>query len=121
MLAFRAGNRHRRFPGGELAVRILVAAVERSALLGALFGKSRASIGRAGSRVLKERGDVGRAKVRVEKVEDDLKELEEELEDKIDDLVDDYDIDNVDIEEFQIKPRKTDIQINDIAVVWRTI
>ena len=90
-------------------------------VLGALFGKSKASIGRAGSRVLKERGDVGRAKERVEKVEDDLKELEEELEDKIDDLVDDFDIDNVDIEEFQIKPRKTDIQINDIAVVWRSI
>ena len=90
-------------------------------VLGALFGKSRASIGRAGSRVLKERGDVGRAKERVEKVEDDLKELEEELEDKIDDLVDDYDIENVNIEEFQIKPRKTDIQINDIAVVWRAL
>jgi len=90
-------------------------------VLGALFGKSRASIGRAGSRVLKERGDVGRAKERVEKVEDDLKELEEELEDKIDGLVDDYDIDNVDIENFQIKPRKTDIQINDIAVVWRSV
>ena len=90
-------------------------------VLGALFGKSRASIGRAGSRVLKERGDVGRAKERVEKVEDDLKDLEEELEGKIDDLVDEFDIDNVDIEEFQIKPRKTDIQINDIAVVWRSV
>ena len=90
-------------------------------VLGALFGKSRASIGRAGSRVMKERGDVGRAKERVKKVEDDLRELEEELEDKIDDLVDDYDIDNVDIEAFQIKPRKTDIQIDDIAVVWRPL
>ena len=90
-------------------------------VLGALFGKSRASIGRAGSRVLKERGDVGRAKERVEKVEDDLKELEEELEDKINDLVDEYDIDNVEIEDFQIKPRKTDIQVNDIAVVWHTV
>jgi len=90
-------------------------------VLGALFGKSRASIGRAGSRVLKERGDVGRAKERVGKVEDDLRDLEEELEDKINDLVDDYDVDNVDIEDFQIKPRKTDIQINDIAVVWRSV
>jgi len=90
-------------------------------VLGALFGKSRASIGRAGSKVLKERGDVGRAKEKVAKVEDDLRDLEEELEDKINDLVDDYDVDNVDIEEFQIKPRKTDIQINDIAVVWRSV
>ncbi len=90
-------------------------------VLGALFGKSRASIGRAGSRVLKERGDVSRAKERVKKVEDDLRELEEELEEKIDDLADKYDIEEAEIEEFQIKPRKTDIQINDIAVVWKAI
>ena len=37
MLAFRAGDRQRRFPGGELAVGGLVAAVERSPLAGALF------------------------------------------------------------------------------------
>lgn len=90
-------------------------------VLGALFGKSRASIGRAGSRVLKERGDVGRAKERVEKVQDDLEELEEELEDKIDDLAEEYDIDAIDIEEFSIKPRRTDIQINDIAIVWKPL
>ncbi len=90
-------------------------------VLGALFGKSRASIGRAGSRVLKERGDVGRAKERVAKVEDDLRDLEEELEDKIEALVDEFDVENVDIEDFQIKPRKTDVQVNDIAVVWRSV
>ena len=90
-------------------------------VLGALFGKSRASIGRAGSRVLKERGDVNRAEERVEKVKDDIEELEEELEDKIDDLADQYELDEVDIEEFSIKLRKTDIEVNDIAVVWKPI
>ncbi|MEE9326201.1 MAG: DUF87 domain-containing protein [Cocleimonas sp.] len=87
-------------------------------VLGALFGKSRASIGRAGSRVLKERGDVSRAKERVEKVQDDIAELEEELEDKIDELADKFDIDSIDVEEFAIKLRKTDIQVDDIAIVW---
>ncbi|MGB1311254.1 MAG: hypothetical protein ACPG47_08580, partial [Leucothrix sp.] len=90
-------------------------------LLGALFGKSRASIGRAGSRVLKERGDISRAKERVQKVEDDLRALEEELEDKITDLADEFAIENVTIEDFQIKPRRSDIQINDIVVVWKPI
>jgi len=88
-------------------------------VLGALFGKSRASIGRAGSRVLKERGDVSRAEERVEKVKDDLEELEEELEDKIDDLAERFDIEDVNIEEFSIKLRKTDIQVDNIAVVWK--
>jgi len=90
-------------------------------VLGALFGKSRASIGRAGSRVLKERGDVSRAEERVEKAKDDIEELEEELEDKIDDLAEEFELDNIDIEEFSIKLRKTDIQINDIAVVWKAV
>ena len=90
-------------------------------VLGALLGKSRASIGRAGTRVLKERGDVARANERVDKVQQDIKDLEDELEDKIDDLTDEFDIDKVEIEEVLIKPRKTDIRVNDIAVVWRPV
>lgn len=90
-------------------------------LLGALFGKSRASVGRAGARVLKERGDIGRAKERVQKMEEDIRALEEEFEDKITDLVDDFDIESVIIDDFQIKPRRSDIRINDIAVVWKPL
>ena len=90
-------------------------------LLGALFGKSRASVGRAGSRVLKERGDINRAKERVQKVEDDLRALGDELEDKINDLYDEYDVENVVIDDFQIKPRRSDIRVNDMAVVWKPI
>jgi len=87
-------------------------------VLGALFGKSRASIGRAGSRVLKERGDVSRAEEKIERIKDDIEELEDELENKVDELSDKYSIDNCDIEDFAIKLRKTDIVIEDIAVVW---
>ncbi len=90
-------------------------------VLGALFGKSRASIGTAGSRVLKERGDVKRAEERVEKVKIDIEELEEELVDKIDDLAEKFDIDEMDIEEFSIKPRKSDVQVDDIAIVWKAL
>jgi len=89
-------------------------------VLGALFGKSRASIGRAGSRVLKERGDVNRAEERAEKVKDDIEELEEELEDKVNDLAEKFDLDEVDIKEFSIKLRKIDIEVKDIAVVWKS-
>ena len=90
-------------------------------VLGALFGKSRASIGTAGTRVLKERGDVSRQEERINKINDDIEELEEELEDKIDDLVDKYDIEAIKIEEFSIKLRKTDIQVDNIAIVWKPV
>jgi len=90
-------------------------------VLGALFGKSRASIGTAGARVLKERGDVSRQEERVERIKTDLEELEEELEDKIDDLVDEFNIDEVEVDEFSIKPRRTDVQVNNIAIIWKPI
>ena len=93
------------------------------AVIGALFGRrSTSSIGRAfkkGSTILKERGDMSRAEERMAKVSDDIEVLQEELEDKIDVLSDKYNIENCSIESFNIKPRRTDIDIDSCAIVWR--
>jgi hypothetical protein len=93
------------------------------AVLGALFGRSSsASVGRVlsrGSRVLKERGDISRAEERVEKVKDDIDELTDELENKLDRLADTFDVDHITIETFAIKLRRTDIDVQDIAIVWQ--
>lgn len=93
------------------------------AVLGALFGRATPTkIGRAfkkGSNILKERGDVSRAQERVAKIEDDIEALEYELEDKIDKINEKYTIENCKIEAFKIKPRKTDIDVEACAVVWR--
>jgi len=45
--------------------------------------------------------------------------MEYELEDKIDALNEKFDVENYEIEEFKIKPRKTDIDVALCAVVWR--
>ncbi len=93
------------------------------AVLGALFGKaSPAKIGsalRKGSKILKERGDMSRAEERMVAIQEDMEALEYEIEDKIDTLNEKLDIENCEIEEFNIKPRKTDIDIELCAVVWR--
>ncbi|MEA1879136.1 MAG: DUF87 domain-containing protein [Campylobacterota bacterium] len=93
------------------------------AVLGALFGKtSPTKIGRAfkkGSNILKERGDMSRAEERMVKVQEDIEALEYELEDTIDELNEKYNVDNCEIETFKIKPRKTDIDVEHCAVVWR--
>ncbi len=93
------------------------------AVLGALFGsKTPTKIGRAfkkGSSVLKEREDVSRAEARLLKVEDDIEALEYELEDKIDTVNEKYNIDSCEVDIFKIKPRKTDIDVLNCAVVWR--
>ena len=93
------------------------------AVLGALFGKaSPTKIGaalRKGSKVLKERGDMSRAEERMVAIQEDMEALEYALEDKIDTLNEKFDVENYEIEEFKIKPRKTDIDIELCAVVWR--
>ena len=93
------------------------------AVLGALFGKaSPTKIGsalRKGSKVLKERGDMSRAEERLVAIQEDMEALEYELEDKIDALNEKFNVENCEIEEFKIKPRKTDIDIELCAVVWR--
>lgn len=94
------------------------------AALTALFGKASptkvGSVLRKGSKVLKERGDMGRAQERISAIQEDIKALEYELEDKIDTLNERCDIENCEIEEFKIKPRRTDIDVELCAVVWRT-
>jgi len=91
-------------------------------ILGALFGSTTTTkVGRAiskSSRVLKEKGDISRAKQRVLDIEADIEELEYELEDKIDELNQKYDIDSVTIQEFSIKPKKSDIDVQECAIVW---
>ena len=93
------------------------------AVLGALFGKSSPTkIGRAvskGSKILKERGDMSRAEERMVAIEEDIEALEYELEDKIDEINEKYNVDNCEIESYTMKPRKTDIDIEECALVWR--
>jgi len=93
------------------------------AVIGALFGRtSPTKIGRAfkkGSDILKERGDMSRAEERVVQIYEDIEAVEYELEDKIDELNEKYNADNCKIETFVIKPRRTDIDVENCALVWR--
>jgi len=93
------------------------------AVLGALFGRSSPTkIGRAvkkGSNILKERGEMSRAEERMAIVQEELEALEYELEDKIDALHEKYNIENCEIETYKMKPRKTDIDVEICAIVWK--
>ncbi len=92
-------------------------------IISALFGKS--SVTKIGSavnksgRVLKERGDISRAEAKLEDLLDKLEELQTELEEKIDELNEKYSLDNYPIDTIFIKPRKSAIDIDEIALLWR--
>ncbi len=94
-------------------------------ILGALFGSSSRSTMSKGSRalrggksVLKERGDVQRAESAITDIEQDIEMLNEELEEKVYRLDEKFAIDDYEIETFAIKPRKTDIIVKTVALLW---
>uniref|UniRef100_UPI00345D3567 coiled-coil domain-containing protein n=1 Tax=Nitratifractor sp. TaxID=2268144 RepID=UPI00345D3567 len=96
-----------------------------ASILGALFGgrgpsasKIGTAINRSG-RVLRERGDLSRAQERVEAVREKLEALADELEEKIDAIDAKYSLENYPIEPFALRPKKSDIHIEEIALVWR--
>ena len=92
------------------------------AILGALFGRtSSAKLGRAftkGSRAYKERGDIGRAEEALNELHEEIELLAEELEDKIDELSEKFDVDNVEIKDASMKPKKSDIGVEEFSLVW---
>ncbi len=74
---------------------------------------------RGAGRVYREKGDVERAKERIKEIEEEIDKLAEQMEDEIDKLDNMYDINNYEIEEFYIKPRRSDIYDVEVGLLWR--
>ena len=95
------------------------------AIFGAFFG-GRSSASRIGStiskgtRISKEKADVQRAENEILKYQEQYQDLQDELLEKIDELDTKFAIDNYTIEPYQIRPKKRDITIKDIALIWRS-
>ncbi|NPA59042.1 MAG: DUF87 domain-containing protein [Epsilonproteobacteria bacterium] len=97
------------------------------ALFGAFFGrKTSASTLRRGASafkkskgVLKEKDDVKNVESLIEDVQNDIEELKTKLEDEIQKIEDTLNVQNYEIKSIFIKPRRSDIIINDIALLWQ--
>ncbi len=96
-------------------------------LLGALFGRkvrSAGTVGRAAStvrragRAVREKGDIGRAMETLEARRQDLADLEAEFEEALEDVRSEIDIDAYEVEEVTVNPRKSDIGIDRMLLVW---
>jgi len=75
---------------------------------------------RGAGRIYGEKADVKRAKEALKDIEEDLQELEYSLEDEILKLDEKFSIDSVEIEEFFIKPRRSDIYDVELAILWES-
>jgi hypothetical protein len=96
-------------------------------LLGALFGRKLGSVGNVGrattaargaSRTARERGDVARARDDVEALERQLQELEVEFEGRLEAVRDQLAGEDPVFEELPIRPRKSDLNVERLALVW---
>ena len=96
-------------------------------VLGALFGRklaSSASVSRAAtsmrsaSRIAREKGDVTRAEENVESLQEQLESLEEEFTHEAETLREELSEDNLELTEVPIRPRKSDLSVEQVALVW---
>jgi hypothetical protein len=91
-------------------------------LLGAIFG--RGSLGRAtttargAGRVAREREDVARARQALEELRQEQRDLEIEIEEELRVYQAEQDAQLHEIEELIIRPRKSDIEVSDLKLVW---
>ena len=98
-----------------------------TSILGALFGRKTLSVSnigraatsaRAATRAAEQRGDIGRAQDNLEALVEDKQELEEELQKKVDAIQEEFSVDKLAIETYEIKPRKSDIAVDDVLLLW---
>ena len=98
-----------------------------SSLMGALFGRklmSRTNISKASTSVrslgsaAEQRGDIGRAKEKLEAYQEQLEEMERQFDSDVAELELEYDVEALELESLELRPRKSDIQVEAISVVW---
>ena len=93
-----------------------------STLMGALLGRkstrNASSSMRSVGRQSKEKADIARAKDNLEDLQVEFEDLEHAFNDAVDELAEKLSIDNLEFEDLQVTPRKSDISIEEFAVCW---
>jgi hypothetical protein len=96
-------------------------------VLGALFGRklgSRTNVTRAASsmrsaaRIAGQSGDVERARENVETLQQQLQELEDKFQEESAKVRDSYAPDALEISPFPIRPRKSDLSVEQVTLLW---
>jgi len=93
------------------------------AIFGAFFGgRSRSRVSSTiskGVRISKEKADVRRIESDIQALHEKHQALQDELEEKVDQLSEGFELSHYTIETYYIRPKKRDIVIKDLALIWR--
>ncbi len=100
---------------------ISVASSIAGALLGGFLGGRRTgmtTVARGVGYASQQGGDVKRAQQGLELLEDERKELKDALEADLEALQEEYATDDLELEATEIPPRKGDLKVEDLMIVW---
>ncbi len=67
---------------------------------------------------MKEKNDVKNIQLLIDNMNEDMKQLEYDLNDEIKKIEKTLDIANYEIGDIAIKPRRSDVSVKDIAILW---
>lgn len=67
---------------------------------------------------VEERGDIGRAEESLEVLQEKLADLEKEFEEEVKEIEETIRADELELEPLDIRPRKSDIVVERVALVW---
>jgi len=96
-------------------------------LLGAILGRKAASVGTVGrattsmrgmGRAAREKADIERANQEMEVIKQKIMAMESEFKDKIEQLKEEFQPEDFDLKEFHVRPRKGDISLSPLVLVW---
>ena len=92
-----------------------------SSILGAFSERRRGGVmtaARGVGRASQQKDDIRRAEQALNLLHDDMAELESELSDELQELAEACDLTKLELETSDIPPRKSDLKVQDIAIVW---
>jgi len=98
-----------------------------TSLLGALFGRklmsatNAARVGttmRSATRAMKERKDIGHAEETVEAYQQRLDDLDAQFKAEADKIAEQFDANNLKIEPVELRPKKADITVKRVTILW---
>ena len=98
-----------------------------ASILGAIFGRKLASVrnvskasssAKSMSRAAREKGDVERAELRLTELREKLAEMESKFSKDVEGIQAKYGVDALQVESIELPPRKSDIIIDRVVIVW---
>jgi len=98
-----------------------------TSILGALFGRKKLSATnitrattsmRAASRAVEQRGDIRRAEENRTQLEAEESALNDELQQQLDDIKESHTDDQLKIEPYEVRPRKSDLSVDEVCLIW---